>query len=341
MKKTQLIALLLACSFAVSTHAETEQVQDAAGSGQSDVQSEHEAQDQPPAPPANNLGQQMPGGPPTVVYPRPEDVIDDTVNDIQDLQLTPEQVKKLKQVWLDREKAKATPYADPPKPVTRTLPINLDPGISPPVLRLSMGQLTSIVFSDNGGQPWIIQKVALNRDVFNDGKSDNGQSGQAAANSEPTNILTLTPERAAAYGNVTVTLKGLATPIIMILTTAQTEVDMRIDAKVPGRNPDTVATINVMSMPRIDDTLTAFLDGVPPAGAKRLNVTGLDGVSAWLYKSNLYIRAKAQAQYPAYTHAEGSTSGVNVYKFAGMQNAVTFTTGGQAVTVFIEQGDLK
>ncbi len=208
-------------------------------------------------------------------------------------------------------------------------------------MRLSMGQQTSVVFSDYNGQPWFIQNVALNRESFDDGKQSSGQNGQAAPNVAPTNILSLSPKSPAAYGNVTVTLKGLSTPIILILTAAQQEVDMRVDAKVPGRNPDSAATVNMLTMPMIDGGLTYFLDGVPPKEANRLKVTGMDGVEAWLYKQNLYVRAKADAQYPAYTNAARSTSGTSVYRYAGMQNSITFTTGGQAVTVFIEQGDIQ
>lgn len=333
--KNHLIATLLVGCIALPSWAEDQQAQTAQ---QEPVETAQQG-NAPPQPPANNLGRQVAGGPPQVVYPRPEDVISETVDGIKDVQLSPQQIKELKAFWLQREKEKASPYATPAKPVTRTLQLNLDPGVSPPVLRLSMGQQTSVVFSDYNGQPWFIKNVSVNRDSFDDGRQDLGQNGQATANIDPTSILSLTPKSAAAYGNITVTLKGLSTPIIFILTTGQPEVDMRIDAKVPGRNPDTTASVNVLTMPVIDGELTYFLDGVPPKEARRLKVSGMAGVDAWLFQQNLYVRAKATAQYPAYTNSARSTSGTSVYRYAGMQNSITFTTGGQAVTVFIEQGD--
>lgn len=154
---------------------------------------------------------------------------------------------------------------------------------------------------------------------------------------EPTNVLTLEALKPAAYGNVTITLNGLSTPLIFILTSAQKEVDMRVDAKIPGRNPDAMDTTAVVAMPGIDDSLTYFLDGVPPKGSQRLKVSGLQGTEAWFYKDNLYVRATGDAQYPAYMSAARSTSGVAVYRYASLHNSVTFTTGGQAVTVFIER----
>jgi len=282
--------------------------------------------------PRSGLGQQVAEPPPQVVYPRPTEVVEDVIGDIEDLQLTPEQFDRLKRIYLERERQKAIPYVSPAKPITRTMFVSLDPGVSPPALRLTRGQQTSIVFSDVSGQPWFIENVSMNRQLFSDGR----QGQQGAAQQQPTNVLTIEPLAPAAYGNVTVTLRGLSTPVIFVLTSAQQEVDMRVDAKVPGRNPDAIDTVAVSTLPSIDSALSYFLDGVPPKEARRLKVTGLEGTEAWLYRDNLYVRAKADAQYPAYMSAARSTSGVSVYRYAGLHSSVTFTTGGQAVTVFIE-----
>jgi len=282
--------------------------------------------------PRSGLGQQVADPPPQVVYPRPTEVVEDVIGNIEDMQLTPEQYDRLKRIYIERERQKAIPYVSPPKPITRTMFVSLDPGVSPPALRLSRGQQTSIVFSDVSGQPWFIENVSMNRQLFSDGR----QGQQGTAQQQPTNVLTIEPLTPAAYGNVTVTLRGLSTPVIFVLTSAQQEVDMRVDAKVPGHNPDAIDTVAVSTLPSIDSTLSYFLDGVPPKEARRLKVTGLDGTEAWLYRDNLYVRTKADAQYPAYMSAARSTSGVSVYRYARLHSSVTFTTGGQAVTVFIE-----
>lgn len=338
--KKHLIASLIASAIVMPAFANEPQIAPvpADGAGQVDAAQANEA---PPLPPMNGLGRQVASAA-QVVYPRPEDVVNETIQDVQDSQLTPAQLELVKKLWLDREKQKATPYVSPAKPVTRTLALNLDPGVSPPIVRLSKGQQSSIVFSDYAGQPWMIQNVSINRELFSDGRERGAQGGQGQGGGvTPTNILTLDPATAAAYGNVTVTLRGLSTPIILILAAGQEEVDMRVDAKVPGRNPDAAASVALQNMPSIDNALTYFLDGVPPKEALRLRVTGLDGVEAWSYRQNMYVKAKADAQYPAYTNAARSTTGVAVYRYAGLQNSVTFTTGGQAVTVFIEQGNLQ
>ena len=284
--------------------------------------------------PSSGLGKQVTNQPPQlkVVYPRTSEIVDNTVSDIESLQLTPEQYDRLKAIYLERERQKASPYVSPAKPITRTLPINLDPGVSPPVVRLSRGQQTSIVFSDISGQPWFINEVSLNRGLFSDGSETSNASG----NREPTNILTLEPQTPAAYGNVIVTLRGLSTPIIFILTSAQPEVDMRVDAKVPGRNPDSINTVSVSNLPSLDKDISYFLDGVPPKDARRLKVTGLENTEAWFYQNSLYVRTHGDAQYPAYISAARSTSGIAVYRYARLHSSITLTTGGQAVTAFIE-----
>lgn len=301
------------------------------------------------AAPPNKLGQQvnapvpivMPAATvnstadgPSVVYPPADAIVERAVRQIENMQLTPEQVERLKSIYIERQQQRSMPYLNPAKPVTRTLLVNLDPGVAPPTLRLSRGQQTSLVFSDVSGQPWMIEKVSMNRQLFSDGRAIGaGQGGQTEA---PTNVLSIEALSPAAYGNVTVTLRGQSTPVIFVLTTGQAEVDMRVDAKVPGRNPDAEAEVSVQAAPGLDNAMPYFLDGVPPASAKRLKVTGLDGAEAWVYDRNLYVKARANAQYPAYFAAARSTSGVSVYRYVGVPKAATFTIGGRAQTAFFE-----
>lgn len=274
---------------------------------------------------------------PSVVYPPADRIVERAVRQIEDMQLTPEQIERLKAIYLERQQQRAMPYQNPAKPITRTLLVNLDPGVAPPTLRLSRGQQTSLVFSDVSGQPWFVEKVSLNRQLFSDGRAmGSGQAGAGGQAEPPTNVVSIEALSPAAYGNVTVTLKGQSTPVIFVLTTGQAEVDMRVDAKVPGRNPDAETEVTLQAAPSMDNALPYFLDGVPPASAKRMRVTGLDGAEAWVYDRNLYVKARANAQYPAYFAAARSTSGVSVYRYVGVPKAATFTTGGRALTAFFE-----
>jgi intracellular multiplication protein IcmK len=289
-----------------------------------------------PTQPDSGLGKQVGSPSPETVIVRaaPLEVVEQAIEDIESSQLTDLQFERIKRLYLRRERQKATPYVVPGKPVVRTLTVRLDPGTPPPVLRLTRGQLTSVVFSDLTGQPWFIKDVALNRDMFSDGHEGASQGGPQG---EPTNVLTVEPKTAASYGSVSVRLKGLPTPVIFVLAAAQQEVDLRVDAEVPGHNPDALDTTTYATLPSIDESLVGFLDGVPPTDARPLHVSGLPNTEAWLYQDSTYLRTEAQPQYPAYYSSVRSTSGRAVYRFNGRQSSVTVLSAGRAITVFIEE----
>jgi intracellular multiplication protein IcmK len=275
---------------------------------------------------------------PEVIIPKANDVVEESIRYIEDTQLNDTQYDRLKQLYLRRERQKAYPYINPAQPVTRTHVVDLEPGKKPPAIRLSMGFPSSIVFSDMNGNPWFIESVAMSRQAFTDGKDAGGGSGAAGGGKEPpTNVLTIEPLQAAAYGGARVKLRGLSTPVVLILTSDQKEIDARVDMKVPGHNPDADDDITYTDMPTIDISLQAFLDGTPPKDAKRMRTSGLNGTEAWLYKNNLYVRTRAAAQYPAYMASARSTTGVAAFRFDGTVNNIVLTANGKATTVFIEE----
>lgn len=269
-----------------------------------------------------------------IVYPSRREVVEDTIKEAEDASFTTRDLNRLKRLELTRDRAKASPYITPAKPVTRTIPVNLDPGVQPRVIRLSRGLLTSIVFSDRAGNPWEIVGVRTNRQIFNDGHEGKQQD---EGDRPDGNVLMLEPLTTAAYGNVSVTLKGLPTPVIFTLATGQKEVDVRIDAKIPGANPDAGDNVVMEGPPGIDDALTAFLDGVPPDTAQKMRVEGASDTEAWMYEGHMYVRTKGAAQYPVYMSAARSTNGISVYRYEQFYDSVTFTAGGRAITAFVEQ----
>lgn len=323
LKKTGIYAILATLVF--NANAQTTVAYPPATMGQ---QNQPQQVQQQPAPQPYQMPQERQR---VVEYPSPQELINQTVGEVQQGQLSPQQVDVLKDIQLQRDKSKSTPYLSPAKPITRSLMVNLDAGVEPPVLRLSRGAQTSVVFSDMNGNPWMIDRVSMNRDQFSDGMGGGG--GEMASS---TNILTLEPLTTAAFGNATVVLKGMNTPIILTLTSGQPQMDARVDAKIEGLNPDAMQSVQVSSYPTLDDSLTSFLDGTPPSSAKKLTVSGAKDIRAWSYNGNLYVRAKADALYPAYMSAAKSTSGMSIYRYSGVKNSVTLMAQGQTYTVFIK-----
>lgn len=93
---------------------------------------------------------------PEVVDPATE--IDRQVQNLKGLQFTPEQTKIVKGLLLEQKRSQASPYINTPQAKTRSLGISMNPGEEPPVLRLSSGMLTTVVFTDSSGNPWNIEK---------------------------------------------------------------------------------------------------------------------------------------------------------------------------------------
>nr|WP_313771552.1 DotH/IcmK family type IV secretion protein [Pseudomonas syringae] len=87
-----------------------------------------------------------------------------------------------------------------------------------------------------------------------------------------------TPKSRLPAGNVTVYLEGLAVPIVLSVSSGESDtqtntwtVDSRLDLRVPRRGPG--AQPGAAPEVRIglhDQVLQGFLDGVPPKEAKQL-----------------------------------------------------------------------
>lgn len=268
------------------------------------------------------------------VVPSTRAIVAGQLSEYEQSQLTPAQLKRLKQIEIDRQRVEANPYLTLPNPVVRSISPDLSPGISPPVIRVSKNILTSIVFTDLDGNPWLIEKVMLNRGQFDDSAGVNGDG-------EPTNILTLEPNQPIEYGNVTVILKGKTLPVIFLLASGQPDVDVRLDVRMKGVNPDVPTDslpigINATSAD-IDDAALSFLDGTIPSEAEML-LSSDPAVRAWSYNSSVYIKTSLDVLYPAYQSRAKSPDGTNIYRFDNDPSSLTLMQrGGQPVTINLSQ----
>lgn len=262
----------------------------------------------PPAP-KNNLGVSEEWV--EVVIPDAQTVLDDFVDDLKGLQISPNQARRLKEINLERGRQRATPYLDLPNVVTRSVGVDLSPGARPPEINLARGFQTSLVFTDGAGNPWPIEHVQMNRQLFSDG-------GNVMAGS----VLSIEPQTAIAYGNVTIRLQDKNTPVVLLLNagekaTVGQSVDVRVDVKIPGRSPGapTGRVLDTSSSP--DDTMLRFLDGNAPADAVVMRASGGAWMDAWRWRGHLYVRTKDVVMWPAYDAASrsGGDDGVYVYRF--------------------------
>lgn len=268
------------------------------------------------------------------VVPSTRSLVAQQLSQYEDSQLTPEQRKRIKAVELERQRIDSNPYINTANPVVRSIMPDLAPGVTPPIIRVSKNILTSIVFTDLDGNPWFIEKVMLNRNQFNDSAGVDGEG-------KPTNILTIEPIQAIDYGNVTIMLKGKTLPVILLIASGQPDVDVRLDVRMKGKNPD-IAVNDIPISARavsadIDEIGLGFLDGTIPSDAEML-ASSDPAIRAWNYSGAIYIKSSLDVLYPSYHSRAKSPDNVNIYRFDNEPTSVTLMQrGGQPVTVTLSE----
>lgn len=240
--------------------------------------------------------------------------------------LSPEQVERARRRVDEVDRASGKPLA-PVKPVTRSISVSLKSGEAPPSIKVSPGWISTLTFSDVSGAPWPVLAVTNGNPNAYDVKSS-GQEGN-------TNIITISTKIGYTPSNIAITLVGAKVPILMTLDPMGSEVDYRVDAQIDSRGPN--ALLDVVSgtalQPTGDSVMLAFLDGVPPNGAKKMK-TGSRDVQAWGYNDMMYVRTSQSLLSPAYISKQSNVSGVNVYVL-GETSALVVSNGGRMGTVQI------
>lgn len=220
--------------------------------------------------------------------------------------LTPAQIREFNRIVDETERAASTPVRFVPKEVSSSVMVSLQPGETPPVVRLFPNHVTTLVFLDQVGNPLPIRNIDLGApDWFNktwEPKEDG-----------TTNFFTLSPKTAYARGNVNVTLESVAAPVSVSLVTGQREVDYRVDVRVRGV---AVAGVSKRSgLPsEIDPVNLSMLGGQAPAGAITL-ATDQPAVRAWSMGSRFFVRTPPATTLlsPAYTSVAKGPDGTAVY----------------------------
>lgn len=217
--------------------------------------------------------------------------------------LSPEQLVRLKQTYHTSEYAQASTAGTPPKPTATSQFVNLSPGSTPPVIRLSQGFVSSLVFLDSTGAPWPISAYDLG-----DPSAFNIQWDKTS------NTLMIQAMKLYNYGNLAVRLRGLNTPVMLTLIPGQKAVDYRVDLRVQGYGPNAKTMPLEEGIPQeASDLLLHVLDGVPPPGSQRLVVSGGDA-RAWLSNEKMYVRTNLTILSPGWLASMTSADGTHAYE---------------------------
>jgi intracellular multiplication protein IcmK len=120
-----------------------------------------------------------------------------------------------------------------------------------------------------------------------------------------------------AFGNMSIRLVGLITPLSFKLRASSGQVYYRYDAHVPKLGPKAAAPLidHGNDLVAGDAMLMNILDGMPPISSTRLNVVGVDAqTAAWRIGSKVYLRTPYMLLSPGWDGSVGSGDGTHVYE---------------------------
>lgn len=217
--------------------------------------------------------------------------------------LSPEQIVRLRKAYNATRLAESTEAATPPKPIATSQLVNLAPGSTPPVIRLSQGFVSSLVFLDSTGAPWPIAAYDLgNPQAFN------------IQWDKTSNTLMIQASKVYTYGNLAVRLHNLNTPVMLTLIPGQKAVDYRVDLRIQGLGPNAKAMPTGEGLPPgATPLLLKILDGVAPPGARLVTVSGGEA-QGWIHGEKLFLRTRLTILSPGWIATMESADGMRAYE---------------------------
>ncbi len=246
-------------------------------------------------------------------------------------------------------------------PVNRSINLSLGPGDATPVVQAVMGYTTTIAFLDSTGQPWPIHwDESSNPSVpvpAPQGGVTNASAGVGVAPavsfatgfdvSVPVkggNMLTVTTRSPGPRGSIAVILEGASAPLSFMLMGNGHQFDSRLAVMVAGRGPNAKAAASGVGFGRPAGPvtgaaqLTSMLDGVAPAQAVPLGVSGMspDDIRAWRLGDRIYLRTRARVVSPQPVATEKGMDGVAIYEIPAVPS-VLVTSGGQLASIHLQE----
>ena len=213
------------------------------------------------------------------------------------LPMSPAQIRRLRELFSEIQESSTEIPGVPPRPTSTSIVINLAPGAVPPVVRLSAGFVTSLVFLDATGAAWPIQAYDIG-----DPKSFNIQWDKKS------NTLLMQAMNFYKQGNLAVMLKDLNTPIMVTLLPGQKAVDYRVDMQVPRMGPNAEPAMNGLPS-GANPELLSVLNGMSPAQARVLKVTGGE-CQAWIREGKLFLHTPLTIISPSWVSMMSGPDGV-------------------------------
>lgn len=245
------------------------------------------------------------------------------------LPMNPDEIRKLLERYDNTQQAVEVPVYPYPNPEVVAETVSLDPGSKPPVLKIGVGHVTTLTVLDVTGAPWPIQDLTY------------AGNFEIVTPEEGGHILRITGMSEFGYGNISLTLLELKTPVTFTLKTSRDSVHYRFDARIPEYGPYAKAPLidGGLTLVAGDSVLGAVLDGVPPLETNKLSVEGVDGrTTAYRQGQITYVRTPLTLLSPGWSGSVSSADGMNVYAVSNTP-VLLLSDRGQVVHARLSEED--
>jgi intracellular multiplication protein IcmK len=247
--------------------------------------------------------------------------------------MSSDQIKKIRQLWNESQRAKTFTGSTPPRPANLTRSVNLEVGGLPTVVRLGAGYVSVVSFFDANGKPWPIRGYDIGNPsmvniVWNQSSPEEDASGAGLSNT-----LMMQAQTLYRSTNMVVLLRGMNTPILIEIIPGQQVVDYRLDLQVPRKGP---MSDDGDGLPGpVEPVMMDLVNNVPPSGSTQLTVTGGEA-QAWVHQNRMYLRTPYTILSPAWiSKTSGPNGDVNVYEMA-QDRVVLALKNGETIQLIIE-----
>lgn len=250
---------------------------------------------------------------------------DDLVEEVKSREPTVDELIKIKQIWEGMRRVQEKPSGDQPRPVISMTNVNLSPGSTPPMVRISNNTGVIMMFMDMHGRKWPVDHVTN----LSENQLETPEKPVDAAKEQSS--VYVKAKKFGATGNVAVFLKNFDTPVIITFLAGQGNVDYRVDFRIPASLDN--ASAGSSDRQEFDDRLASAVMGITPAGCS-IEKSDSRSVLAWKCEKDMVIRSSGILLSPATIDGKKASGadGTNAYVIP-VTPVVSMMMDGSAKTI--------
>lgn len=264
---------------------------------------------------ASTAGRAKAGGGKVVAPPLPEPKIDYVKEAIErTVPMTPADIQKFKGEVYDRATVMANPPGGPyTLKGTRLVHMSFAPGAKAETVDVALNLGAVVMFMDRAGNPLVVDGAKGFSSGFSVGVLETDEVKTKGSSS-----IQIMPTTPVSFGNVMVTLAGVANPVILQVQVGKSKaVDSLVQVVVPVLNPSTTVLpgdrLLADSGTKVGE-MQGFLMGIPPEGAVDVRVRQVGSTNVWMWQDKLFVRTPYTIFSPGWFQRQAAADGTAVYE---------------------------